>query len=149
MTLLTPYRNPLSAINQLQNEMNQLLDRFFGETDTEDSRVMTSHWVPPVDIIEEPERFVLLADLPGVESNDMEITMEGGMLTIRGERRANSEQRGDYRRAERVHGTFYRRFGLPDTADPERISAKCRNGVLEVVIPKQEAKRARRIPVNA
>lgn len=150
MARLVPYSSPFGTLNQLQAEMNQLLDRFLGSTDGEQERVITSHWVPPVDIKEEPDRFVILADIPGVEGKDVEVTMEGGMLTIKGERKAEEgAAEENYRRSERVHGTFYRRFSMPDTADPEKVSAHCKNGVLEVVIPKQEAKMARRIQVNA
>jgi HSP20 family protein len=92
---------------------------------------------------------VLLADIPGVDPKDIEITMEKGILCIKGERRTESrEELEGFKRIERARGTFYRRFSLPDSADAERISARGRDGVLEVVIPKQEKVQPRRITVE-
>lgn len=132
-------RNPWS-------QFNQELQRLMGEQ----SSIVTSDWVPVVDIKEEPDKFVLNADLPGVERDAIDITMEDGVLSIRGERRLEEAgENGEYKRLERAHGTFYRRFSLPDTADPEGIAARCNNGVLEVVIPKREQVRPRRIEVGS
>lgn len=132
-------RNPWS-------HLNQELQRLMGEQ----SNIVTSDWAPVVDIKEETDRFVLHADLPGVERDAIDITMEDGVLSIRGERRLEEAgENGQYKRVERAHGTFYRRFSLPDTADPDGVSARCNNGVLEVVIPKREQVRPRRIEVES
>lgn len=131
-------RNPWS-------QLNQELQRMMGEH----SNIVTSDWAPLVDIKEEQDKFVLTADLPGVERDAIDITMEDGVLSIRGERKLEEAgENGQYKRIERAHGTFYRRFALPDTADPEGISARCNSGVLEVVIPKKEQVKPRRIEVN-
>ncbi len=139
---------PWSLLDRFQRELNQItLGSDVVECDS--SNVVTSHWRPAVDIKEEPDRYVIHADLPGVDPKDIEITMEDGMLTIKGER--HSEKRDEtegYRRVERVSGTFYRRFSLPDTADAERIEAKGKNGVLEVILPKQEKVQPCRITVK-
>ena len=112
------------------------------------SNVATSAWAPAVDIKEEQDRFVLTADVPGVDPKDIEVSMENGVLTIKGERNwSDQQEREGYKRIERAYGQFYRRFSLPDTADAERISARGLNGVLEVVIPKQEKTKPRRIEV--
>jgi HSP20 family protein len=140
---------PLGALRTLRDDVNRLLT---GALDGEDgSSVVTSRWAPAVDIKEEDERFVIHADIPGVDPKDIEITLDNGMLTIRGERRLEAKQEGDhgYRRVERLHGTFYRRFSLPDTADPEKVQAKGSHGVLEVVIPKQAAVQPKRIRVSS
>lgn len=139
---------PWSLVNQLQNEINRLFDpRVLGERG-EDSAA-TSDWIPAVDIREEPDRYVLHADVPGVDPKDIEITMENGVLTMQGSRVTESEEeRKNYKRVERVRGAFYRRFTLPDTADAEKISARVVNGVLEVSIPKQEPARPRKIAVQ-
>jgi HSP20 family protein len=111
--------------------------------------VATAQWAPAVDIKEEPDRFVIYADIPGVDPDKIEVTMERGMLSIKGERSTEKkEEKEGYTRVERARGTFYRRFSLPDTADPEGIQAKGNNGVLEVVIPKKPAQQARRIEVQ-
>ncbi|MDZ7828406.1 MAG: Hsp20/alpha crystallin family protein [Halofilum sp. (in: g-proteobacteria)] len=113
------------------------------------SNVATSDWVPVVDIKEEKDRFVLHADLPGVKREDIDITMEDGVLSIRGERRLEEiQEEGEYKRIERAYGSFYRRFSLPDTADADNISARSTDGVLEVVIPKRESVKPRRIEIG-
>nr|WP_253450845.1 Hsp20/alpha crystallin family protein [Natronospira proteinivora] len=145
---ITPYRRrPWGLMNQLQNELNTIFDgvpAYEGETGE------VSDWMPAVDIREETDRFILTADVPGVDPKDIEITMENGTLTIRGQRRSeNTEERNGFRRVERVSGQFFRRFVLPDSADAESISAKSNNGVLEVVIPKQEKVQPRRIQVKS
>src|SRR5581483_4689997 len=98
---------------------------------------------------EEKERFVVLADVPGVDPKDIDITAENGVLTVRGERR--SEKRATengHERVERVSGTFLRRFRLPEGANTELITAKQTNGVLEVTIPKTQAAQPRRITIS-
>jgi HSP20 family protein len=148
MASLSIYRNrPWSLINQLHNELNSVFDRVpgYGEDGGE-----VAEWMPAVDIREETDRFVLKADVPGVDPKDIDITMENGALTIRGQRTGEKrEERDGYRRVERVSGSFFRRFVLPDTADSDKISAESRNGVLEVVIPKQEKVQPRRITVKS
>jgi HSP20 family protein len=104
-------RNPWS-------EFHQELNRLFGEN----SNVVTSDWVPVVDIKEEPNRFVLHADLPGVDRDNIDITMEDSVLSIRGQRQLEEPgEGGEHKRVERAHGTFYRRFALPEEADPQGI----------------------------
>jgi len=141
---------PWNLYKQLQSEIGRVLESSLQASGDEDnSRVVTSHWTPAVDIKEEKESFVLIADLPGVDPTDIDITMEKGVLTIKGERPDESEEaRAGYKRVERARGAFYRRFSLPDTADAERISAKGNNGVLEIVIPKQEKLQPRKITVE-
>ncbi len=132
-----------------QDEIRTVFDRFFNAEETDQSNVVTSQWTPRVDIKEEDSRFVILADIPGVDPKDIEITMEKGILSIKGERKAEAnEQNGKLTRTERSHGSFYRRFALPDVADAEGIKAAGRNGVLEVSIPKRPETAPRRINVN-
>lgn len=107
-------------------------------------------WIPAVDVVEESERFVVRADLPGVDPKDVEITAEAGVLTLRGKREAvKREERAGYERTERVAGSFVRRFTLPETAQADAITARQVNGVLEVTIPKQPKLQPRRIEVQA
>ncbi len=146
MNQITRY-DPWALLDQLHNEVNRLFDSRLGRLSDENTRVVTSDWIPPVDIKEEQDRFVLLADIPGVDPKEIEITMENGVLSIRGERRIEDD--GTFKRVERPRGTFYRRFSLPDTADPDRISARGRNGVLEIVIPKAQKAQPRRITVES
>lgn len=129
--LLTRYE-PVNLFDSFNNEVN----RFFNHTRTAD--VATRNWAPAVDISEEDNRYILKADLPGVDRKDVDISLENDVLTIKGERisESNVEHEG-YRRKERLHGTFLRQFTLPDTADVHKISAAMKNGVLAIEIPKQ------------
>ena len=141
--------NPWNTQPALQDEIKQVFDRFFGESNGDHSNVVTSQWMPRVDIKEEDDRFVIFADIPGVDPKDIEIHMDKGILSIRGER--SSEAREDnqrFSRMERTHGVFYRRFALPDSANPEGIAATGRHGVLEITIPKKPETTPRRIQVQ-
>jgi HSP20 family protein len=108
--------------------------------DEENFPVATNDWAPAVDIKEEDKRFLILADIPGVNPEDIEVEMENGVLSISGQRHAeHEEEKEGYKRIERSYGSFVRRFSLPDTADPESIKAKSKNGALEIVVAKREA----------
>jgi HSP20 family protein len=136
---------PWALVNRLQRHFD---DAFAGAADSDNSD--GAWWIPQVDVHEEPERFAVLADVPGVEPKDIEITAEKGVLTIRGERRASTaEESSAYRRLERRSGKFLRRFTLPESANLDAISAKHTHGVLEVTIPKQAKLQPRRIEVAA
>jgi HSP20 family protein len=139
---------------RFQNDLRQVFDRlfegnFFDQDESDDSSIVTSQWVPRVDVKEERDRFVLYADLPGIDPEDIEISMDKGILTIKGERSSEtSDQTDRFSRVERRYGSFHRRFALPDSADPDGIQAHGRNGVLEIVIPKQPEAAPRRIQVG-
>lgn len=143
---------PWRLLDRFQKQLNQLgyTDNVLAGNDSDYSNVVTSHWSPAVDIKEEDNRFLITADLPGVEPKDIEITMDNGVLTIKGERQSEArEEKEGYKRVERVSGTFYRRFSLPDTADAERIEAKGKDGVLEITLPKHEKVLPRKIEVRS
>jgi len=143
---------PWSLINRLHRDLgllDQVAGRGFG-FGQENGEQTVADWVPAIDILEEKERFVLRADLPGVSAEHIDISMDKGLLTISGERREQrSEQAEGLHRIERATGRFYRRFSLPETVDADGISAKSVNGILEVTIPKQPQVQARRITVEA
>jgi HSP20 family protein len=107
-------------------------------------------WTPAVDIIEEKDRFVLRADVPGVRPDDIDVSMDSGTLSLSGQRLpiASDEESG-VQRIERATGRFLRRFTLPETANADAITAKCADGILEVSIPKTPEVQARRITVEA
>ncbi len=135
---------PWALVNQLQKD----IDRLFGAPQT--TAADSGAWLPPVDIHEEKEQFVLHVDLPGVDPKTVQITTEKGVLTIRGQREASRrEAREGYRRIERITGEFLRRFSLPESADVQGIRAKSVNGVLEITIPKQAQIQPHRITVEA
>jgi HSP20 family protein len=140
---------PWNQNHRFQDEIKQVFERFLGEDEGDQSNVVTSQWTPRVDIKEEDKRFVILADIPGVDPNDIEVHMDSGILSIKGERKTESkDQNGKLTRIERSYGSFYRRFALPDTADAEGISAHGKNGVLEISIPKKAEAAPRRIEIK-
>lgn len=137
---------PWGLLNELSREMSRMQE---GAAATDASALVTSDWVPAVDIREEAERYVIEADLPGVKPDAIEIHMENGILSISGERMPAGESEGNgFRRVERATGRFHRRFSLPDTADAGGVSARSDNGVLQVTIPKQQVMQPRRIKVE-
>ena len=141
--------NPFVARQGVQDDIRQVFDRLFGEADGDQSNVVTSQWTPRVDIREDDERFVIFVDVPGVDPKDVEIHMDKGILTIKGERASDVKEEGKrYSRIERSHGLFHRRFALPDSADADGITASGKHGVLEIGIPKKAQTQPRRIQVQ-
>lgn len=140
-----------NAGNGLQRDLRQVFDRFINNEEADPSNVVTSQWAPRVDIREEEKRFVILADVPGVDPQTIEIDMDKGILTIKGERKLDpsDEQSAKFTRVERAQGNFHRRFALPDSADADAVSATGKFGVLEISIPKKPETTPRRITINA
>jgi HSP20 family protein len=138
-----------SAALRLQQSLDHLFNESFHSPEGGASSAPSVNWVPRVDIHEEKERFVVLADVPGVDPKDIDITADNGVLTVRGERRVEKrETENGYERVERASGAFLRRFKLPEGANTESISAKQTNGVLEVTIPKTPTAQPRKIAIN-
>ena len=125
-------------------DVDRLFDAFFGGE--RDAR----RWVPPMDLWETEDRFVLKADLPGVDESDVSIEVQDGTLTISGERR--SEERGEvggWYRQERSFGAFTRSLTLPEGVNADGIVAEFHTGVLEVAIPKPEQRKPRRVEIKS
>jgi len=134
---------------QLQEEIRQVFDRCLQAGDPDES-VAASQWAPRVDIKEEAARFVIYADVPGIDPQQIRVQADKGVLSIRGERRSEGSADSErFSRVERRHGSFHRRFTLPETADPEGVTAVGRNGVLEITIPKRPGCAPRRTQVDA
>jgi HSP20 family protein len=134
-------REPWGLLNRLSRDLDGFLAAPAGNTVA---------FIPPVDVREEKDAFVLTADLPGVTPEDIEITAEKGVLTLRGERK--SERREDavgYERLERVTGSFVRRFTLPENVQEDAIKAKFTHGVLAVSIPKKPEVAPKKVMVEA
>jgi HSP20 family protein len=145
MTTLLRYQ-PWSVHRELLNEFNRFFDR--SETTGAPSVGATAEWTPAVDIEEYADKFVLYADVPGVDLKSVDVTLEKGVLTLSGSREKAVEASGvEARRVERANGRFFRRFSLPDTVDGEAVTARGSNGVLEVVIPKRPQAQPRKIAV--
>ena len=138
---------PWSMSDLMQRDFDRLSTRRSPQRDVATPAV---DWVPAVDVVELKDGFLLRADVPGVVAEDIEVSMEDGILTVSGVRAAESHDETDgVRRFERRTGRFSRRFSLPDTANAEGVAAKCANGILEVSIPKLPEVQPRRITVEA
>jgi HSP20 family protein len=141
---------PWSLFNLMQRDFDRLTGNRVGPTTADDHGNSVADFIPAVDVVEETDRFVLRADLPGVDPQDIAISMENGTLSLAGERHTEKSENVDgLHRFERSSGRFFRRFSLPESADDENISAKSANGILEVVIPKKQLVQSRRITVEA
>jgi len=148
MPHMTRYE-PWSVLTQLHDEMDKLFDRKQLSPAGSAAPMTGGDWTPAVDIKEEKDAYVIHADIPGVDPKDIEVHMENGVLTVKGQRESEKkEEREGYKRIERSKGSFYRSFSLPDSVDGDNISAKSKHGVLEVRIPKLAASVNRKISVE-
>ncbi|BCX88722.1 HSP20 family protein [Methylomarinovum tepidoasis] len=147
---LVPRYEPFQLLNQLQRELERTFGTLPGGVTRPEGEVPAEvEWVPAVDIKEEQDRYIVQADLPGVKPEDIEVTLENGVLTIKGQRMTEAkEEKENYRRVERIYGSFFRRFVLPETVDEEKIEAKYDNGVLTLVIPKKAEEAPKKIEVK-
>jgi HSP20 family protein len=143
--------SPMAGMESLRTEMDRLFDTFFGTM--QPSGTHESLWYPRVDLQEHDQEFVLVADLPGMQQDDINITVEHNILTLQGKRlvehQAENGQNGYAHYRERAFGTFCRRFTLGATVDADQITATYKAGVLEVHIPKTAAAQPKRIAVQS
>jgi len=140
--------DPFRDLRTLQEEVNRLfsnnLTHSFG-----DEGIGRGAWSPTVDIYENKDQIVLEAELPGMNREDFDLTVENNVITLRGERRFEKKDEADnYHRVERAYGAFTRSFTLPQTVSGEGASAEYQNGVLRVTLPKREEAKARRIEIS-
>jgi HSP20 family protein len=140
---------PLREFGALQNEMNRLFNTVFDTPLPGNAAGTMRRWMPPMDLVETDDHFVLRADLPGLSEDDVKIEFEDGTLTVSGERKAEHESKKEgYHRVERAFGAFSRSLTLPQGVDPEAVTASFDRGVLEVSIPKPEERKPRRIEIG-
>jgi HSP20 family protein len=136
---LTPWQTPLRALTEMQREMNELFSRFFGEGEQEGNRWQQSSsasYVPQIESWVRDNTLYVKADLPGIDPKDVEVTVEGTRLTLRGQRKAEHEEVGEgYGHREVQYGSFVRSFKIPQGVKAEDIQAKYHNGVLELSVP--------------
>jgi HSP20 family protein len=135
---------PMRELTSLQSDVNRLFNSFFEGTNGEARR-----WTPAVDLVEADRHLILKADLPGLSEDDVQIEVQDNVLTISGERTAESEERKEgYYRLERAFGSFSRSLTLPEGVDAEKIEATFDSGVLEVKIPKPEEVKPKRVSIG-
>ena len=139
---------PFRELATLRDRMDRLFDQYSRGWGA-DEGLTTSLWNPPVDVYETNESIVIKADLPEVAPNDVDIAVQGNTLTVRGERKRESEiNEKDYHRVERSYGTFARSFTLPATIDADKIEANFSQGVLKINLPKREESKPKQVKVK-
>jgi HSP20 family protein len=147
---ITTSRRPADSMNSLRR-LNSMLDDAFSAWpfQSQENGALTSSWLPATDVFEDKDAVKIVAEVPGVQPEDVKISLENNLLTIRGEKRQQAEETTErVHRYERTYGSFERAFSLPTTVDPEKIVASYANGLLTVTIPKAERARPREIPVK-
>jgi len=146
----TPMADLSTDLFSMRDEMNRMFDRFFKRSTFDDDNTAMHALVPDVDITEKDDSYILKADLPGVAKDDVKITLRENILTIKGEKkREREEKHRDSYRSERMYGTFERTFTLPSIVRDEKIQANFKDGVLTVEIPKSEEVKPKEIPVKS
>jgi len=146
MTKLTR-RTPNRTLRDLQREVDDIFDRFFGRSGGDGST--SAVWAPSTDLVETDDAYRIHLDVPGMSKEDMTINLQNNTLTVSGKRTAEETHEDDeYVRVERTFGNFHRTFTLPDAVDAENIEATYENGVLNISVPKTERSERRRIEIQ-
>lgn len=149
LTTRNPSRESATGLTPLSDRIQRMLSETLGGTDWLYRDSAAASWVPAVDVFEEADSIRITAEVPGVKPEDIEISVEGNLLTIRGTKEQEAEERTErVHRYERMYGVFERTFTLPASVDPQSIKASYDNGVLTVVLPKSEKAKPRRIEVS-
>jgi HSP20 family protein len=142
---------PFRDLVGLQDRMNRLFEESFRGLNrgTEEDWALGGAWAPPVDIYEKDGNIVLKAELPGIDPKDVDVRVENNVLTLRGQRKFDTElKRENFHRVERSYGTFTRSFTLPAVVDTEHIKAEYKDGVLMVTLPQHEEAKPKQISIN-
>lgn len=140
---------PMGNLQSFQHEMNRMFNQFFQGSNGEEAGSKLSTWNPSVDIYETDDALVMKAELPGVSKDDVSVDVHQNTLTLRGQRKHETEVKDEhYHRVERTYGTFQRSFVLPTMVDQEKVQATFKDGVLELRLPKLESAKSRRIAIN-
>lgn len=146
---LTPWTSGFGMLEPFRKEMTDLMQRFFGEEAGNGFLTAAKTWSPRVDVEETDKEILVKADLPGVDPKAIEISIENGILTVRGEKKEEKEEKKkNYHRVERFSGSFYRAIPLPPGVDAEKVSATSANGVVTITIPKKPEAQAKKITVT-
>ncbi len=138
-----------SSILNMQQEINRMFDRFFRGGVLDDRDLFPATWMPAVDLVEKEDEFVAKVELPGVHKDDVKITLQDNILTIRGEKKEEKESKdSNYHRLERSYGSFQRSFTLPTSVRQDKVEAEYRDGVLTITLPKAEEAKRKQIEVK-
>ncbi len=148
MDTLTTW-NPFRELDEVQNRLSTFFGGFPPRLFGNGKKLKMTDWSPLVDIIEDDKEYLVKADLPEMKKDDVKVTMENGVLSISGERKVEKEEKNKkYHRIERSIGTFERTFTVPEDADPSKIAAEFKEGVLTVHLPKSPAAKPKPIEVK-
>ena len=143
---LVPWR-PFGELGSIRSEMDRLWNRFFSETPF--PRTFTEEWLPSVDISETKDNFIVKAELPGLESKDVNVSISGGLLIIKGEKKKEEEEKDEHHHyVERYSGSFQRVFQLPTAVKGNKVEATFDKGVLKVTLPKVEEAKKKEIEIK-
>lgn len=135
----------LPTISSLQNEMNRMVDSIFREG----SLTETGMWLPPIDLSETNDKITVKAEIPGIDPKDIDISIQDNTLFLKGEKREEKEEKGkNYYRIERQYGSFSRSVVLPATVNTDKVTAECKNGVLEITLQKKEEVKPKQISIK-
>jgi len=138
-----------SDVLSMQKEINRMFDKFFRSDVADGGSFFPAPWSPAADVAEHDDKYVVSVELPGVNKEDVNITMQDNVLVIRGEKKQEKETKeSDYRRFERSYGSFQRTFALPISVKTENIDAAYKDGILTVTLPKAEEAKPRQIDVR-
>ncbi len=141
--------DPLKDLSSIQDRMNQIFEDTLARSRGREEGVRTGMWTPAVDIYETDQSVVVKAELPGVGKDDIAVEVKDGILTLRGERKFEKEVKDEnYHRIERSYGTFLRSFALPVSVDQDKVSARFKDGVLDIELPKKEKAKPRQVKVD-
>lgn len=149
MNQMTKRPSVLSNLSQMHQALDHLFEPSWFDQENWLSNVVGSNWVPTIDVKDEPNQYVIRADVPGVDPKNIEVTIDKGVITIKGQKEMETKtERDNYVHIERSNGSFYRSFSLPNAADSSKISAKSKNGVLEIIIPKTKENLSKKITIK-
>ena len=141
--------DPFGDLFSIQDEMNRLFGRAFGQRPGQ-GEVGQRLWAPALDIAERPDAYLVTVEVPGIKPEDLDITLEGGVLTVQGERRFQDQSADQqWHRVERRYGAFRRSITLPSQVQEDKVEASFEDGLLQIVVPKAEAAMPKRIEVRA
>jgi HSP20 family protein len=142
------WTDPFRDFTQLQDRLNRAFSEAYGRSD--EGLMSSGTWLPPVDIYQSGDhQLVLKAEIPDMTREDIDVTVDKGTLTIKGEKKFSGEVKEEqFHRIERRYGTFSRSFSLPTSVDPSRVAAEYKNGVLTVTLPLREEAKPRTIKVD-
>ncbi len=148
MTRFVPFRSPLSDVAVLQNRLNSIFNDFAGPEGAQEP-LTAGNFVPAVDVYEDEQKLMLKLEVPGIPQEDLDVRIENQLLTVRGERRFEAEEKEEnFHRIERRFGTFARTFTLPVSVDTASIAAKYENGVLAIQLAKKEAAKPKQVKIE-